>query len=79
MTGVALLSQRTLVPQQPIEWDIAAALSLKVEAKMHNVTFAHHVFFAFEALCRPYGWSRRALSAAPDEIGLKVKPLVTGR
>jgi hypothetical protein len=53
VTGIALLSQRTLVPQQPIEWDITAALSLKVEAKMHNITFAHHLFFAFEALCRP--------------------------
>jgi hypothetical protein len=39
VNGIALLSQRTLVPQQPIEWDIAAALSLKVEAKIHNVTF----------------------------------------
>jgi hypothetical protein len=79
VTGIALLSLRTLVPQQPIEWNIAVALSLKVEAKMHNVTFANHLFFAFEALCRPYGWSRRALPAAPDETGLKVKLLVTGR
>jgi hypothetical protein len=53
VTGIALLSQRTFVPQQPIERDITAALSLKVEAKMHNVTFAHHVCFAFEAQCRP--------------------------
>jgi hypothetical protein len=53
VTGIALLGQRTLVPQQPIEWDIAAALSLKLEAKMHNVTFAHHACFALEALCHP--------------------------
>jgi hypothetical protein len=53
VTGIALLSQRTLVPQQPIEWDIAAALSLKVETKMHNVTSAYHLFFTFGALLRP--------------------------
>jgi hypothetical protein len=31
------------------EWDIATALSLEVDAKKHSATFAHHVFFAFEA------------------------------
>jgi hypothetical protein len=49
MTRITSLSQRLLLLQQPIEWDIVTALGSEVDAKKHSATFAHHVFFAFEA------------------------------